>query len=44
MLSQADDNIERALDVRTLMRVQSLIKTLLKVLLDRKHLPLLRAA
>lgn len=35
--------MEKSFDIRTMLRQQSVIMTLLKVLLDKRHLPLVKA-
>ena len=42
ILRKADQNLERSLDVRTLIKVQSLVKSLIKVTFEKRHLLLLK--
>ena len=42
ILKKADQNLKRSLDVRTLIKLQSLVKSLIKVNFEKCHLPLLK--
>ena len=42
ILEKANQTLERSLDVRSMMKVQSLVKSLIKVTFDKHHLPLLK--
>ena len=42
LIQQTNERLARALDVRTILRTQSLLRTLTNVLLEKKHRPLLK--
>ena len=42
ILEKANQNLQRSLDVRSMMKVQSLVKSLIKVTFEKHHLPLLK--
>ena len=42
ILEKADHNLKRSLDVRTLLKLQSLVKSLIKVNFEKRHFPLLK--
>ena len=42
MMTKVESHLEKSLDVRTLLRTQTLLKTIMHVFFDKKHRPLIK--